>query len=96
MSQYNQSSGGSDEMYSDAAPAEPKPEAEDGKKEDKGETALIPKSLCPDMKPGDEVVLKIERGLEDDWEVSYAPKKKESPEPVSAPPQGGEMSSMME
>lgn len=88
-------------MYSDAAPeskTSPEPQGDDDKGQ--GETALIPKSLCPDMKPGDEVVLKITRGLEDDWEVVYAPKEgksEKSPEPVAAPPGGdSSMSSMME
>jgi hypothetical protein len=63
------------------------------------ETALIPQSLCPGMKPGDELVLKIDRVHGEEYEVSYAPKE-ESPEeapPESAPPSGDpQMASMME
>lgn len=89
-------------MYSDAATSrDSNPKSKSDEDQGQGETALIPKSLCPDMKPGDEVVLKITRGLEDDWEVVYAPKEdntEESPKPVTAPPGGGDnsMSSMMD
>lgn len=38
-----------------------------------GVTALLPKSICPgmDLKPGDEIKLKVEKVLEDEVEVSY-------------------------
>lgn len=42
-----------------------------------GETTLIPKSLLAgkDLKPGDEVVLKIVKLYDDQAEVEYAPAK---------------------
>lgn len=43
-----------------------------GSSEESGQqTALIPKKLCPDMKVGDKVILKIVAGHDDDWEVIY-------------------------
>jgi hypothetical protein len=43
-----------------------------GSSEESGQqTALIPKKLCPDMKVGDKVILKIVAGHDDDWEVVY-------------------------
>lgn len=35
------------------------------------QTALLPKSLCPGMKVGDTVTLKIEESHDDDYAVSY-------------------------
>jgi hypothetical protein len=56
-----------------------KEETAESEQESIGErTALIPKSLCPDMKVGDEVVLKITGGHEKDWQVEYAPAKGKS------------------
>lgn len=76
-----------DDLYSDEGMEPNKPTAELDKAEAEGEqreegqedqgqqTALIPKSLCPDMKVGDEMVVKIVGGHENDWEVEYAPEK---------------------
>lgn len=74
-------------MYSDsqemAEPAE--------KKEEEGEyeETTIPKSICPGMKVGDEVVLKITGELEDEWRVAYAPQ--ESKEHEESEPEEGMM-----
>ncbi len=65
------------------------------------QTTLIPKSICPGMKVGEEVVLKIVREHGDEFEVAYAPEP-ESPEEgetgegeaASAAPES-EMSGMM-
>lgn len=45
--------------------------------EQQGPTALVPKSLLAgkDFKPGEEVVFKIVRMLDDEVEVAYAPEK---------------------
>ncbi len=40
------------------------------------QTALLPKSICPDMKPGEELVLRIDKVLDAEYQVSYAPKRK--------------------
>lgn len=62
--------------------SEPKPDNEGG------ETALIPASLCPGMKPGDEVTVKIEAQHGDQYAISYPGKsepKEESSEMEQAP-----------
>jgi hypothetical protein len=47
----------------------------DGREYDANETAVLPKSICPDMKVGEEMVLKIVGVDEDSYQVSYAPEK---------------------
>lgn len=83
--------------YEDSGAGTPAPAAPPAE----SETATIPKSLCPGMKVGDSVTLKIVRELEDEYEVSYPPKTEEEPEeseemesPPVTPPSG--MASMME
>ncbi len=103
----NPSGGGGGDMYSDAEPAAapaPKDPDNDGDthEEGGGETALVPQSLCPGMKPGEEMVVKIDSLTENDYVVSYAPEKgKGEGEAPAAPPAesgegGGSMASMME
>ncbi len=91
---------GSDDPYSDAAPSETAPE-KDKAPDEQGEekTATLPKSICPDMKPGDEMVLKIVAVHEDEYEVAYAPEKdhkEEESEPMGKPEGDDQMASMME
>ncbi len=45
------------------------------------QTALLPKSICPDMQPGEELVLKIDKVMDKEYVVSYSPKEKSEPEP---------------
>lgn len=40
-----------------------------------GETATIPSSLCPGMKEGDEIVLKIVGVADGQYQVAYAPEE---------------------
>lgn len=67
---------------------------------DNGTTAVVPSELCPGMKVGDEMVLKIVGVDDDSYEVAYAPKEgkgegeEEAPAPASAP--DGSMQSLME
>lgn len=49
-----------------------------------GETALIPKSLCPGMKVGSKVTLTIEADRGEEYEVSY------DKEPEGDEPEAGE------
>lgn len=72
-----------DDLYEsggDGAPAMggdmPKGDDQEPKGDEGGETALVPTSLCPGMKPGEEMVVKINRVVGDQYEVSYAPEKK--------------------
>lgn len=84
-------------MYSDGPPAEATA-APDEQEAEGGATALIPKSLCPGMKPGDPIELKIVRVHDDQYEVSYAPEEESMEEP-SAPPEAAPdaaMAGMME
>lgn len=55
--------------YDDASASGAAPPAEVPDKG--GKTALIPKSLCPGMKPGDTIELTIKRALDDQFEVVY-------------------------
>lgn len=68
-----------EDLY-DSQPSEPQDNSEqsgdENPNEEGRETALIPSSLCPGMKPGEEVVLKIEAVHDDQYAVSYAPKEK--------------------
>lgn len=77
-------------------------EAPAEEKEDTGtKTALIDSDICPGMEPGDEMVVKIEKVLDNQYLVSYAPEpgKEETEEPAaesSAPaPEPGSMGAMM-
>lgn len=42
---------------------------------DTGKTAVVPSELCPGMKAGDEMVVKILSVDDDSYEITYAPKK---------------------
>lgn len=93
---YGNPTSGNEDNYSDSpdtSAAAPAAEKEDSG----GQTALLPKSICPGMKPGDEMVLKITAVHDDQYQVSYAPEEShEAASPES--PQGGgdaEMASMM-
>lgn len=66
---------------------------------DTGTTAVVPSELCPGMKVGDEMVVKIVGVDDDSYQIAYAPKEgkgeqEESPAPAPAPE--GSMSSMLE
>lgn len=67
---------------------------------DTGTTAVVPAELCPGMKVGDEMVVKIIGVDDDSYEISYAPKGGKDEEAgegeASAPAPEGSMASMME
>lgn len=83
---YGNSPKGGDDYFSDSPAEESKPETnpDETKTEDSDEspTAVLPKSILmgKEFKPGDEIVLKIDRIHDDQVEVSYAPEKKEGAE----------------
>ena len=96
---------GGEDLYADAAVPAAAGETDKSEKSgaDAGETALLPKNICPGMNPGDELVLKVLRVLDGQYEVSYSPEPKDEEEPPAeeskaAPPMPGrgEMASMME
>lgn len=69
------------------------------KPHDTGVTAVVPSELCPGMKVGDEMVVKIIGVDDDSYEISYAPKEgkpKAEEGEVSAPAPEGSMGSMLE
>lgn len=70
---------GEDDSSSDTPPADQSGEY-NGK-----DTAVLPAELCPGMKVGDEIKLKIVSADEDSYEVAYEPKKDESPGEEEAP-----------
>lgn len=72
-------------MAEPAAPDAQKPE--EGKQDD-GQTYLINKDVCPDMKPGDEMVVKIVAIHDKEYEVSYAPEGEHSEEKEAAGSEG--------
>ncbi len=60
---------------------------------------MVPSELCPGMKVGDEMVVKITGVDDDSYEIAYAPKEgkgeqEEAPAPAPAPE--GSMGSMLE
>ena len=68
---------------------------------DTGTTAVVPSELCPGMKVGDEMVVKILSVDDDSYEIAYAPEKgkhkaesEESAGEAEAPPAEGSMASM--
>ena len=68
-----------DNNYSDGEDQMPQGQPEDDNSNDKvGESALIPKSLCPNMKVGEEVTLRIVAGRDSEWQVEYEPKESKS------------------
>lgn len=85
-------------------PGDTPTEEPSGEKTTEGTTALIDKNICPGMEPGDEMVVKIEKVMDKEYLVSYAPEpgKGESEEggEAAAPEQSsgnpGGMSSMYE
>lgn len=90
-----------EDLYGDQSAPEPAG-APAEEKEDKGtKTALIDSDICPGMEPGDEMVVKIEKVMDKQYLVSYAPEPgKEEPkteEAASAPPEPepGSMGAMM-
>lgn len=85
----------------DAAGGGGAPAPEEGHEEphDTGVTAVVPSELCPGMKVGDEMVVKIIGVDDDSYEISYAPEKgkpKAEEEASAPPPSEGSMASMME
>lgn len=92
-----------EDFYNDMA--SPAPSAVEGSEEQgKTETSTIPKSLCPGMKVGDSVELKIVGELDSEYEVAYEEETEtdEAPEmeeemapPPTAMPQAPGMSDMM-
>lgn len=95
------------DYYADAAPP-PEGAAPEAKSDTSSDSnvATIPKSVLggKEFQPGQEVVLKVEKVMEDSVLVSYAseekPEEQEQPQeapPAQAPgPGGGGMSSLME
>lgn len=66
---------------------------------DTGTTAVVPSELCPGMKVGDEMVVKIVGVDDDSYQIAYAPKEGEGQKeemPAEAPAPEGSMSSMLE
>lgn len=50
---------------------------EEREEKENQETALIPSSLCPGMKPGDVIELRIVRTHDKEYEVAYEPEESE-------------------
>lgn len=104
--------GGDEDNYSDGPDAMTKQASESNsahadetpKGNEDEPTGLLPKSILAgkDFQPGDEIVLKINRIMDDQVEVSYAPEKggedKGGEEKAEMPEGGGdaEMAGMME
>lgn len=90
-----------DNPYQDGEPSGPPANQDPGQMEEKKEgeqTELLNSSICPGMKVGEELVLKIVGVHDKEYEVAYAPKEEKEPdEPGEGPPVGdAEMASMME
>lgn len=70
--------GETDDLYESAGPPAPKPDAAEKpeKEGDDGEkTFLVPSEICPGMKPGEEMVVTIKAVHDEQYEISYSPKK---------------------
>lgn len=66
--------------------------APEAKEDSGGQTALLPKAICPGMGVGDTITLKIDSVQEDSYVVSY-PRQEGPSEAPSA--RGGDMEEMM-
>lgn len=87
-------------MYGDSQVAAPSGPDEEEQEEGQ-QTTTVPKSICPGMKVGDEMVLKIVADHDQSWEVAYAPGKDQEEEGgggqgYGGPPPDEGMGSMME
>ena len=92
-----------DEMYEDAETEVTDESMSEETEDTSTETAVIPQTLCPGMKPGDKVILRIDEVTDDQYVVSYpgekmekekrAPEMEESEEVVEETPD--EMGAMM-
>lgn len=77
-----------DNYYGDdeAPSADQTPKADEGDEKDTStKTAVIDSNICPGMEPGDEMVVKIEKVLENQYLVSYAPEPEKEEEPETPP-----------
>lgn len=76
----------------DEAPAAPTATAEgEAQESEPTNTATINADICPGMQPGDEMVVKIEKVMDGEYLVSYAPEPEEEEQPAEeAPPSGPE------
>lgn len=88
---------GNDDMFSDSPDLAPAEDKTGESEESSDQTALVPESLCPGMKPGDEMVVKIEEVQDGQYLVSYAPEKggEDHPEPMKGSSGDKEMSDYM-
>jgi hypothetical protein len=93
----NQYSGGGEDLYSDDGDVAPADDTEpaDEMSDEITETALVPKSFCPGMNPGDEGVFRVDEVLDDQYQISYI-KEPGGEEPTQATvPEAEDMASMM-
>ncbi len=69
-----------------------------GEPHDTGVTAVVPSELCPGMKVGDEMMVKIIGVDDDSYQIPYAPKegKAKAEGEAEAPAPEGSMASMLE
>lgn len=79
-----------DESEPSTAQGAPSADAARPKESAAAQSTLIPKSMCPGMKPGDEVSLRIDKVLEEEYQVSYTKQPEEEAEET------GETDPMME
>lgn len=76
------------DLYGDGQTAQSDPAegtAADQKEDQGAQTALLPKSLCPGMKVGSTIELKIVGSHDSDYEVEYEPSGKHSDASESEP-----------
>lgn len=81
-----------DNYYGDdeAPSADQTPKADEGDEKDTStKTAVIDSNICPGMEPGDEMVVKIEKVLENQYLVSYSAEPPDESEDQSVPEETG-------
>lgn len=68
-------------------------EGQEGEESDPStKTAVIDSAICPGMEPGDEMVVKIDKVLENQYLVSYAPEPGDEDEETEPEPEPEEAS----
>lgn len=75
-----------EDLYGDGGADAAPPSAEPQTDSQGGETALLPASLCPGMKPGDKLSLTVDRVHDDQYEVSYRPEESREEESEASEP----------
>lgn len=73
-----------EDYYDNPGPEDPKSMPEEGGEKEmpheEGKTYLVNKDICEGMEPGEEMIVKIVRVLDGEYEIAYSPEPKHDEE----------------